>query len=192
MTRSYGYLAVAVIALVSIGIGAFVWAGRGEASQYPTEIGNAAPEPAAGDYAGISAGYATAVEETRLCLEQAGLKDVAASADAAGKVSFAWGGFATREEAQRAGELYKDCYFKHMADADRLWQRSPENEAAATERGWQVMRCIEEGLPGFRFAGDEAGVVQQILGLQRAGDDVARRCMATAGTDMVKFTPLVR
>ncbi|MBI5949430.1 MAG: hypothetical protein HY875_14925 [Chloroflexi bacterium] len=190
MTRTYRNLALAFLAVICISAGALLWAGRGQAMRNPAPAPVAAAPSRLADGAGVSAAYSAAAEETRRCLEEAGLKSVTTSADAAGKVSFSWGGFPTREEAQRAGEIYKGCYFKLMADADRLWQQSPETETAAAERGWIVMKCIEEGRPGFRFAGDEQAVVAQVIGMQRGGDPVAQRCLAAAGTDLVKFTPL--
>ena len=170
--------------------GAF-WAGRGEASDPPASV-SVSQRNMLASTTGVEAAYAAAAAETAKCLTAAGLKDVAIQRDAAGKVSFTWGGFASREEAQKAGELYKACYFTHMDDIDRSWQQTPAREAEATDRGWTIMRCVESAHPDFKFGADEPTVNAQFATLDRSRDEAAQRCLTAAGTDIVKFTPLPR
>ena len=119
-------LCAAVVLTASAGA---YWAGRGEASEKPAVVGGVSqPTRAAAASvadAAVDAAYAAAADETAACLTAAGLKGVAYGRDTAGKISFGWSGFATREEAQQAGELSKQCYFAHMANADRAWQQMP-------------------------------------------------------------------
>lgn len=186
-------LCAAVVLTTTAGV---LWAGRGQASDKPAVVVSFSQPPGLAATpvadAAIDAAYAAAANETATCLTAAGLKGVAYGRDAAGKTSFGWSGFATRAEAQQAGELYKQCYFAHLAEFDRAWQQTPVREVEATERGWAVMRCVEAARPGFTFGKDEAALNSEFAALDRGGDEAARRCMAAAGTDIVKFTPLPR
>ena len=103
----------------------YEFSGRSDAS---ADVGSpvvraAQPSPSSVQPA-LPAAYVAAVTATQQCLEDAGLKGVTHSFDAAGKFAFSWGGFATRAEAQAAGQTYQGCYVSNLADADRLWQQS--------------------------------------------------------------------
>ncbi|MEO6398798.1 MAG: hypothetical protein ABIP13_10060 [Tepidiformaceae bacterium] len=165
--------------------------GRGEATD-PTVSVSISQREILASTSDIDVAYGLAAAETAKCLSAAGLRDVAMEKDAAGKISFTWGGFDTREQAQQAGELYKGCYFAHMDDVDRSWQQTPAREAEATERGWSIMRCVESAHPDFKFGADEPTVNAQFATLDWSRDEAAQRCLTAAGTDIVKFTPLPR
>lgn len=189
--RDYRILVALSVSVLGVAVVGAVWATSGQASTDPGISVSPAQQRtfASGN---MNEAYPAAAQETAECLTTAGLKNVTMSRDTAGKISFSWGGFATREEAQKAGEIYKGCYFAHMDDIDRAWQQSPEREAEATERGWEVLRCITAEHKDIVLAATEEGLRSQIASLDRAGDQTVHSCLRAAGTDIIKFTPLPR
>jgi hypothetical protein len=82
-------------------------------------------EPPAEQAAALEGGvtvdeYNAAAEKTIACVEAAGAQ-VRTTVAADGRLTFEYGGVATRDELASLRDAYEDCYAQHLVDLDREW-----------------------------------------------------------------------